>query len=101
MVNKRGDHYIGIDVGTGIARACVIDHEGNIVGLASQGIKTWHPHPEFYEQSTTNIWDSIRRSQASSSAMWFAIVQHPRSRIRCHLISYYFQQRHRQSSLRQ
>ncbi|CAG8216947.1 unnamed protein product [Penicillium salamii] len=53
-------HYIGIDVGTGSARACVIDGQGNIVGLASQNIETWQPHPEFYEQSTTNIWDSIR-----------------------------------------
>lgn len=57
--NKHGDHYIGIDVGTGSARACVINHEGNIVGLASQDIKTCKPHPEFYEQSTANIWDSI------------------------------------------
>ncbi|KAL4967848.1 FGGY-family carbohydrate kinase [Aspergillus stella-maris] len=56
---KHGDHYIGVDVGTGSARACVIDHTGNIVGLASQDIKTWQPRPEFYEQSTANIWDSI------------------------------------------
>ncbi|KAJ6095190.1 Carbohydrate kinase FGGY N-terminal [Penicillium canescens] len=52
-------HYIGIDVGTGSARACVIDDQGNIVGLASQSIETWQPHPEFYEQSTTDIWNSI------------------------------------------
>jgi ribulose kinase len=52
-------HYIGIGVGNGSARACVIDDQGNIVGLASQSIKTWQPHPEFYEQSTTNIWNSI------------------------------------------
>ena len=57
--DKYGDYYIGIDVGTGSARACVIDDKGNIVGLASQDIKTWQPHPEFYEQSTVNIWDSI------------------------------------------
>ncbi|KAJ5815084.1 hypothetical protein N7474_006861 [Penicillium riverlandense] len=60
MINdKDGNHYIGIDVGTGSARAFVIDHKGNIVGLASQDIKTWQPHPEYYEQSTVNIWDSI------------------------------------------
>ncbi|KAJ5698407.1 hypothetical protein N7462_000412 [Penicillium macrosclerotiorum] len=59
---SNGEHtdcYIGIDVGTGGARACVIDHNGNIVGLASQNIKTWQPHPEYYEQSTTDIWGSI------------------------------------------
>ncbi|KAK9354074.1 FGGY family of carbohydrate kinase [Lipomyces doorenjongii] len=57
--DKQGDHYIGIDVGTGSARACVIDHHGNIVGLASQDIKTWQPYTGFYEQSIANIWDSI------------------------------------------
>ncbi|KAJ9492787.1 hypothetical protein VN97_g473 [Penicillium thymicola] len=59
MAGNTEFHYIGIDVGTGSARACVIDHQGNIVGLASQSIKTWQPHPEFYEQSTKDIWDSI------------------------------------------
>ncbi|TQB71853.1 hypothetical protein MPDQ_007227 [Monascus purpureus] len=32
------DYYIGIDVGTGSARACVIDETGDIVGLASENI---------------------------------------------------------------
>ncbi|PWY66476.1 putative FGGY-family carbohydrate kinase [Aspergillus sclerotioniger CBS 115572] len=59
MSDKHGDYYIGVDVGTGSARACVVDHQGNIVGLASQDIKTWRPHPEYYEQSTSNIWNSI------------------------------------------
>ncbi|KAJ5602094.1 hypothetical protein N7510_011628 [Penicillium lagena] len=59
LKDRHGDYYIGIDVGTGSARACVIDDKGSIVGLASQDIKTWQPHPEFYEQSTINIWDSI------------------------------------------
>ncbi|KAJ5374075.1 hypothetical protein N7517_006081 [Penicillium concentricum] len=59
MESDIGLHYIGIDVGTGSARACVIDYQGNIVGLASQSIKTWQPHPEFYEQSTADIWSSI------------------------------------------
>lgn len=57
--DEHGCHYIGIDVGTGSARACVIDYQGNIVGLASQDIETWQPHPGIYEQSTVNIWDSI------------------------------------------
>ncbi|KAJ5307062.1 hypothetical protein PENANT_c003G05846 [Penicillium antarcticum] len=57
--DKQAYHYIGVDVGTGSARACVIDFQGNIVGLASQDIRTWQPYPEFYEQSTANIWDSI------------------------------------------
>lgn len=35
------DYYIGIDVGTGSARACVIDETGDIVGLASENISLW------------------------------------------------------------
>ncbi|KAJ5349145.1 uncharacterized protein N7506_002398 [Penicillium brevicompactum] len=53
------EYYIGIDVGTGSARACVVDKNGNIIGLASQSIKTWQPHADHYEQSTTDIWNSI------------------------------------------
>ncbi|KAJ5187255.1 hypothetical protein N7449_010249 [Penicillium cf. viridicatum] len=40
MAGNAEFHYIGIDVGTGSERACVINHQGNIVGLASQSIKT-------------------------------------------------------------
>ncbi|KAJ6007251.1 hypothetical protein N7540_011227 [Penicillium herquei] len=53
------NYYIGVDVGTGSARACVVDHNGNILGLASRDIKTWQPFPGYYEQSTANIWNSI------------------------------------------
>jgi ribulose kinase len=35
------DHYIGIDVGTGSARACLIDGTGDIKALASEDIKLW------------------------------------------------------------
>lgn len=56
-------HYIGIDVGTGSARACIIDQTGDIKSLASKTIKLWQPVKGFegshYEQSTSDIWDSI------------------------------------------
>ena len=42
------DHYIGIDVGTGSARACIIDAKGDIVGLASENIGLWQPEHGFY-----------------------------------------------------
>jgi ribulose kinase len=42
------DHYIGIDVGTGSARACIINEAGDIVGLASQNIALWQPETGYY-----------------------------------------------------
>lgn len=53
------DHYIGIDVGTGSARACIIDASGDIKALATQNIKLWQPASGYYEQSTTDIWQAI------------------------------------------
>lgn len=42
------DHYIGIDVGTGSARACIVDNKGDIVGLASENIGLWQPQQGYY-----------------------------------------------------
>ncbi|MCJ1351433.1 MAG: hypothetical protein MMC33_001417 [Icmadophila ericetorum] len=53
------DHYIGIDVGTGSARACIINAKGDIVGLASENIGLWQPEQGYYEQSTADIWRCI------------------------------------------
>ncbi|EAA64275.1 hypothetical protein AN1568.2 [Aspergillus nidulans FGSC A4] len=71
----KSGYYIGIDVGTGSARACIIDHNGDIVGLASKDIGLWQPEQQHYvrlihlvgagdtepsqEQSTLNIWQCI------------------------------------------
>ena len=41
-------HYIGLDVGTGSARACLIDEKGNILGVATKDIKTWHERADYY-----------------------------------------------------
>jgi len=42
------DHYIGIDVGTGSARACIMNDKGDIVGLASENIGLWQPQTGYY-----------------------------------------------------
>jgi ribulose kinase len=53
-------HYIGIDVGTGSARACVMDENGDIKGLASENIGLWLPNTGFYVSSTFAVdpWNS-------------------------------------------
>ncbi|CAI6340592.1 unnamed protein product [Periconia digitata] len=60
------EHYIGIDVGTGSARACIMNDQGDIVGLASENIGLWQPQTGYYEQSTSDIWrcicSSVRRA---------------------------------------
>ena len=45
------NHYIGIDVGTGSARACIINDHGDIVGLASENIQLWQPQTGYYVRS--------------------------------------------------
>ncbi|PCG93517.1 Carbohydrate kinase, FGGY-related [Penicillium occitanis (nom. inval.)] len=58
-VQAQMDYYIGIDVGTGSARACIINDKGDIVGLASENIGLWQPQQSYYEQSTSDIWRCI------------------------------------------
>ncbi|CAK7241529.1 MAG: hypothetical protein STHCBS139747_002991 [Sporothrix thermara] len=57
------DYYIGVDVGTGSARACVINAAGEIKGLATEDIRLWKSSYGIdeihYEQSTTDIWRHI------------------------------------------
>ena len=47
-LNSVMEHYIGIDVGTGSARACIINANGDIVGLASENIGLWQPQQGYY-----------------------------------------------------
>jgi ribulose kinase len=42
------EYYIGVDVGTGSARACIINSAGDIVAVASKDIRTWQPGPGLY-----------------------------------------------------
>lgn len=48
--------FIGVDVGTGSARAGVFDASGKMLAHASQAIQLWYPEPEFVEQSSEDIW---------------------------------------------
>ncbi|OTB01693.1 hypothetical protein M426DRAFT_63489 [Hypoxylon sp. CI-4A] len=52
-------YYIGVDVGTGSARALIIDDEGNSIASAAKTIGEWQPQPGMHEQSVSEIWGSI------------------------------------------
>src|SRR2546430_17455004 len=51
--------YLGIDVGTGSARAGVVTADGRVLAAATQPIQMWRPHPEHVEQSSEDIWQAV------------------------------------------
>ncbi|ODQ78804.1 hypothetical protein BABINDRAFT_38670 [Babjeviella inositovora NRRL Y-12698] len=54
-----GPFYVGVDVGTGSARAAVVDPAGAILGLAEKPISRHELRANHITQSTTEIWDAI------------------------------------------
>lgn len=53
------DTFIGIDVGTGSARAGIFDIAGKCLNTAVQPIKMWTPKADFVEQSSEDIWVAV------------------------------------------
>ncbi|WP_323013486.1 FGGY-family carbohydrate kinase, partial [Devosia sp.] len=53
-----GPCFIGIDVGTGSARAGIFDAQGHELASASRPIRTWRPEAFHAEQSSGNIWQA-------------------------------------------
>lgn len=54
-------YYIGVDVGTGSARASLVKTDGTVLGSSTQETITYrdvHDH-RIFEQSTNNIWSQI------------------------------------------
>ncbi len=53
-------YVIGVDVGTGSARAGVFSVANGVrKGLATHPIKLWRPQPELVEQSSEDIWSAV------------------------------------------
>jgi FGGY-family pentulose kinase len=50
--------FLGIDVGTGSARAGLFTATGRMLASASVAIKLWRPAPDFAEQSSDDIWQA-------------------------------------------
>ncbi|EKM59553.1 uncharacterized protein PHACADRAFT_137471 [Phanerochaete carnosa HHB-10118-sp] len=57
-------YYIGIDVGTGSARAALVKHDGTIAASSTQDTKTWRDPKDhrIFEQSTADIWNAIGKT---------------------------------------
>ncbi|MHC5028246.1 MAG: FGGY-family carbohydrate kinase [Planctomycetota bacterium] len=49
-------YALGIDVGTGSARAGIFDEHGTQIASAAHPITTWRPHTDHVEQSSEDIW---------------------------------------------
>lgn len=72
-MNKRTTPlFLGIDVGTGSARAGIFTASGRMLGSASHPIQMWKPQPDFAEQSSEDIWNascaSVRAAMQQAGA---------------------------------
>lgn len=55
----KGNHFIGIDVGTGSVRVALVNQNGNIISCATKDIQTFRSVEGDLEQSSDNIWQDI------------------------------------------
>lgn len=63
------DVVIGIDVGTGSARAGVFALDGRKRASVVTPIRTWHPAPDFAQQSSADIWSAVCYSVREAVAL--------------------------------
>jgi FGGY-family pentulose kinase len=67
-----GALFVGVDVGTGSARAGVFDLRGRMLGMGVEAIAIWRPEEDFVEQSSDDIWRAcgvaVRAALAQASA---------------------------------
>ncbi|KAG0311053.1 hypothetical protein BGZ99_010415 [Dissophora globulifera] len=51
--------FLGVDVGSGSSRAALITSTGKLLGIHSTPFSTSRPAPDYFEQSSDEIWASI------------------------------------------
>ena len=61
-------HFIGIDVGTGSARAGIFDGTGRMLATAKRDIALYRDGPDIAEQSSANIWQAVCASVREAMA---------------------------------
>jgi D-ribulokinase len=62
------EHFIGIDVGTGGARAGIFDRHGAMVATAKRDIALYRNGPDIAEQSSEDIWRAVCASVRDAMA---------------------------------
>ena len=50
---------VGVDVGTGSARAGVFTPDGRLRGVGTEPVSLWRIPPNLAEQSSTQVWSSV------------------------------------------
>ncbi|GBQ09420.1 ribulokinase [Komagataeibacter rhaeticus] len=63
------DVVIGIDVGTGSARAGVFTLDGRKLGAGTTPTRTWRPRTDHMQQSSADIWRAVCQSVAIALPM--------------------------------
>ncbi|THH01759.1 hypothetical protein EW026_g1009 [Hermanssonia centrifuga] len=60
-MSSKDTYYIGVDVGTGSARAALVKQDGTLVASSTEATQTWRDSQDhrIFEQSTTDIWSGI------------------------------------------
>lgn len=70
MNGPETDVAIGVDVGTGSARAGVFGLDGTMLAQAARPIGQWRPRADFIQQSSADIWtavcDAVRTARAEA-----------------------------------
>ena len=65
----RDDLFLGVDVGTGSARAGLFTASGKMVATAMYPIKLWREGEHTVEQSTNDIWKAVCRAVTEAAKL--------------------------------
>ena len=63
-------YYIGVDVGTASVRAALVASDGKIVSCATRPLQIWQPLPDYYEQSSEDVWRNVCLVVKVSKDLW-------------------------------
>src|ERR1700734_3228091 len=61
--------FLGIDVGTGSARAGLVDAGGKLLAAAKRDVRLWRERGDDAEQSTEDIWQAVCESTREAMAV--------------------------------